>query len=52
MVFPTVLGQGRRLFAETPAELPFQLVSSTPVGADGVTILVYRPGTEPERSVA
>jgi len=52
MVFPTVLGQGRRLFGATPAELPFQLISSTPVGGDGVTILVYRPGTEPEGSVA
>ena len=52
MVFPTVLGHGRRLFGETPAELPFRLVSSTPVGPDGVTILVYRPGIKPEGSVA
>jgi dihydrofolate reductase len=45
MVFPAVLGNGRRLFGETPSELPFRLVSSTPVGDDGVTILVYHPVT-------
>jgi dihydrofolate reductase len=45
MVFPAVLGSGRRLFGKTPSELPFRLVSSTPVGDDGVTILVYHPVT-------
>jgi dihydrofolate reductase len=45
MVFPTVLGTGRRLFGETPSELPLRLVKSTPVGDDGVTILVYQPAT-------
>ena len=54
MVFPTVLGNGRRLFGETPSELPFRLVKSTPVGEDGVTILVYQPATPktPEGQVA
>jgi dihydrofolate reductase len=54
MVFPTVLGTGRRLFGETPAEVPFRLVKSTPVGDDGVTILVYQPATPdvPEGQVA
>jgi dihydrofolate reductase len=54
MVFPTVLGNGRRLFGETPAELPFRLVKSQPVGGDGVTILVYQPATAdgPEGQVA
>jgi dihydrofolate reductase len=54
MVFPTVLGNGRRLFGETPAELPFRLVKSQPVGGDGVTILVYQPATadDPEGQVA
>jgi dihydrofolate reductase len=46
MVFPAVLGGGRRLFGKTASELPFRLVSSTPVGDDGVTILVYQPVTE------
>jgi len=45
MVFPAVLGTGRRLFGETASELPFRLVKSTPVGDDGVTILVYHPAT-------
>ena len=54
MVFPTVLGAGRRLFGETASELPFRLVSATPVGGDGVTILVYHPAThdEPGESLA
>ena len=53
MVFPTVLGTGRRLFGETSSELPFRLVKSTPVGEDGVTILVYHPATPkaPQASV-
>jgi dihydrofolate reductase len=46
MVFPAVLGSGRRLFGETSSELPFRLVKSTPVGGDGVTILVYQPATQ------
>ena len=46
MVFPAVLGNGRRLFGETSSELPFRLVKSTPVGDDGVTILVYQPATQ------
>jgi dihydrofolate reductase len=45
MVFPALLGQGRRLFSETPSELPFRLASSKAVGDDGVTILVYHPVT-------
>ena len=54
MVFPTVLGTGRRLFGETSAEVPFRLVKSMPVGDDGVTILVYQPATPdvPEGQVA
>ena len=45
MVFPTVLGTGRRLFGETASEVPLRLVKSTPVGGDGVMILVYQPAT-------
>ena len=54
MVFPTVLGTGRRLFGETSAEVPFRLVKSKAVGDDGVTILVYQPATPdvPEGQVA
>jgi dihydrofolate reductase len=41
MVFPVVLGQGKRLFGAS-GKKPLQLVDSRMVG-DGVAILVYRP---------
>jgi dihydrofolate reductase len=41
MVFPVVLGQGKRLFGATSDKKPLQLVDSKVVG-DGVAILVYR----------
>jgi dihydrofolate reductase len=42
MVFPVVLGSGRRLFGETSDKKRFRLTSSTTVG-DGVAIQVYEP---------
>ena len=42
MVFPVVLGSGKRLFGETTDKKPLRLVDSKAVG-DGVTILVYQP---------
>jgi dihydrofolate reductase len=42
MVFPVVLGSGKRLFGETSDKKPLELVDSKMVG-DGVAILVYRP---------
>jgi dihydrofolate reductase len=41
MVFPVVLGSGKRLFGETSDRKPLRLVDSKVVG-DGVGILVYR----------
>jgi dihydrofolate reductase len=41
MVFPVVLGTGKRLFGETSDKKPLRLVDSTVVG-DGVAILVYQ----------
>jgi len=41
MVFPVVLGDGKRLFGETSDKKRLQLVDSRTVG-DGVVILVYR----------
>jgi dihydrofolate reductase len=41
MVFPVVLGTGRKLFGETPDKLDFKLADSTTVGPDGVIVLVY-----------
>src|SRR5262245_2015270 len=42
MVFPVVLGSGKRLFGDTTHKKPMQLVESRTVG-DGVVILIYRP---------
>jgi dihydrofolate reductase len=42
MVFPVVLGTGKRLFGETSGKKPLQLAESRTVG-DGVAILIYRP---------
>jgi dihydrofolate reductase len=51
MVFPVVLGSGKRLFGETSDKKPLQLVDSTIV-PNGVSILVYRPVREAEGSGA
>ena len=42
MVFPVVLGSGKRLFGETSDKKPLRLVDSKVVG-DGVAIMVYEP---------
>jgi dihydrofolate reductase len=41
MVFPVVLGSGKRFFGETSDKKPLQLAESRTVG-DGVLILIYR----------
>ncbi len=41
MVFPVVLGTGRRLFGETSDKTDWLLTESKPVGPDGVLVLVY-----------
>jgi hypothetical protein len=41
MVFPVLLGTGRRLFGETSDKTDWRLVESTRVGPDGVLVLVY-----------
>jgi dihydrofolate reductase len=41
MVFPVVLGKGKRLFGET-AKHRLELSEARPVGADGVLVHVYR----------
>jgi dihydrofolate reductase len=45
MVFPTVLGGGRRLFGDTAEPKAFRVVESRPVGPDGVVVLIYQPVT-------
>jgi dihydrofolate reductase len=42
MVFPVVLGDGKRLFGETSDKKGLELTDSNVVG-DGVSILVYQP---------
>jgi dihydrofolate reductase len=41
MVFPVVLGDGKRLFGSTGDKKRWRLADSTPVGNDGVMTLVY-----------
>ena len=45
MVFPVVLGKGKRLFGETSEEKRFRLVDSKTVG-EGVSILTNEPAPE------
>ena len=40
MVFPVVLGTGKRLFGDTSDKKPLRLVNSKIVG-DGIAILIY-----------
>lgn len=42
MVFPTVLGRGKRLFPDGIDRLKMQLAESRTVGTDGVQIQIYR----------
>jgi dihydrofolate reductase len=45
MVYPVLLGSGKRFFAETDGKVALQLVSSRTVG-DGVAVLIYRRASE------
>jgi dihydrofolate reductase len=44
MVFPVVLGEGKRLFGDVSEKKPLRLLGSKAVGA-GVSILTYEPAT-------
>jgi dihydrofolate reductase len=46
MVFPVVLGSGKRLFDDTSKAIPLKLVDSKPAGE--CLILTYQPGEEAE----
>jgi dihydrofolate reductase len=43
MVFPVMLGAGKRLFGDTSETAALRLVDAKPVGPDGVVVLTYRP---------
>src|SRR2546426_11734162 len=49
MVYPVVLGSGKRLFGETSDKKPLRLVDSKIVG-DGLAILIYQPAGEREKA--
>jgi dihydrofolate reductase len=42
MVYPVVLGQGKRIFGETRGKKKLRLVDSRTVG-EGVAVLIYEP---------
>lgn len=46
MVFPLVVGRGKRLFGDREETKVMELVDTKPVGPDGVLILTYRPARE------
>jgi dihydrofolate reductase len=48
MVFPVVLGTGRRLFLDSTQAKALRLTDAQPVGPDGVVILTYRPAPAEE----
>jgi dihydrofolate reductase len=41
MVFPVLLGTGRRLFGEMSDKTDWRLTDARPVGPDGVLVLIY-----------
>jgi dihydrofolate reductase len=43
MLFPVVLGQGKKLFQDGSPKTTLKLTSSQPVGPDGVVVLTYVP---------
>jgi dihydrofolate reductase len=45
MVFPVLLGEGKRLFGEVSEKKPLKLVDSKTVG-DGVAVLTYEPASQ------
>jgi dihydrofolate reductase len=46
MVFPVVLGAGKRMFGETSDKKRLRLTDSKAVG-DGVLLLIYEPAGAP-----
>jgi dihydrofolate reductase len=43
MVFPVVLGKGKRLFGATSGKVPLRLTDSRTIG-DGIAVLTYAAG--------
>ena len=51
MVFPVVLGSGKRLFGDTGDKKSLRLVESRTVG-DGIAILIFEPAREVANTAA
>jgi dihydrofolate reductase len=49
MVFPVVLGGGKRLFGDGAKLSALRLVQAMPVGSDGVLVLTYEPAQRADR---
>jgi dihydrofolate reductase len=43
MLFPIVLGSGKRLFGDGAPTTKLELVDTKPVGPDGILVLTYKP---------
>jgi len=50
MVFPIVLGSGKRLFDGSKTTTTLRLVQATPVGPDGVLVLTYEPARDDKQA--
>jgi dihydrofolate reductase len=46
MVFPIVVGAGKRLFGDVGQARALRLVDAQPVGPDGILILTYEPAPQ------
>ena len=46
MVFPIVVGKGKRLFGDVEEAKALRLVDTQPVGSEGVLILTYEPARQ------
>jgi dihydrofolate reductase len=46
MVFPTILGRGRRLFPDGIDRIKLKLVEDTRIGPDGVRVEVYERASD------
>jgi dihydrofolate reductase len=46
MIFPVVVGKGKRLFGDAGGTKAMELVDAKPLGPDGVLVLTYRPARD------